>query len=480
MRTSTNPTYLALWVFLVLATTASGDTRYVSSKGSAESPFTSWKTAARDIESALDVAGDGDRIVVGPGEYPIGRTIIIHRAVTLQSAAGAQGTVLAGKGSPGDGYCFDVQSDRAIIDGFTIIRFGGGVRFSHGEGTTAMVRNCVIARNAGHGIYFNHGGCAKNCTIAYNGGPGLYAYDMGGGGDDPANLIVYGNEQGFVRQSANISLRNSYTDNPHFVSDADFRLRPDSPCIDAGRNEAWMNEAMDAAGRPRIKHRVVDVGAYEFDPDDPNPLLEFAGNVSTTGVTTEEHEWIALAPLVELGRDSQDAEWTWDGRVATFSAGKPRAIVSIPLRIAGSYEFQTRVTITRAKEVTAICLPIAGNRAVVLGVKGDRGNSESPTATIALTGLEPAAEPRAKVSMEVGIEYALTCKVLKSGNEVAIEIRRDGRVLFQWFGNATQVADWSLMRPDTVQLETAYYTTSRFTDLRLRVFSGSADPLFSE
>ena len=82
--------------------------------------------------------------------------------------------------------------------------------------------------------------------------------------------------------------------------------------------------------------------------------------------------------------------------------------------------------------------------------------------------------------MEVGIEYALTCKVLKSGNEVAIEIRRDGRVLFQWFGNATQVADWSLMRPDTVQLETAYYTTSRFTDLRLRVFSGSADPLFSE
>ncbi len=248
----------------------------------------------------------------------------------LCEAPPARQTVLDGKGSPGDGYCFEVQSDRAIVDGFTIIRFGGGVRFSHGEGTTAMVRNCVIVRNAGHGIYFNHGGCAKNCTIAYNGGPGLYAYDMGGGGDDPANLILYGNEQGFVRQSANISLRNSSADDPHFVSDHDFRLRPDSPCIDAGRNEDWMNEAIDAAGGPRIRHKVVDFGAYEFDPDAPVPLLEPDGNVSTTGATADEYEWIALAPLVELGRDSHDAGWTWDGQAAAFSAGKPRAWSQFP------------------------------------------------------------------------------------------------------------------------------------------------------
>ncbi len=155
-------------------------------------------------------------------------------------------------------------------------------------------------------------------------------------------------------------------------------------------------------------------------------------------------------------------------------------MVSIPVRIAGSYELQTRVTITRAKEITAIWLPITGTRTVVLGMKGDRGNSESPTATIALTGLEPAAEPRENVSMEVGTEYALTCKVLRSGNEVAIEIRRDGRVLFQWVGNVAQAADRSLMRSGTVQLETAYYTTSRFTNLRLRMLSGQAVPLFSE
>ena len=67
-----------------------------------------------------------------------------------------------------------------------------------------------------------------------------------------------------------------------------------------------------------------------------------------------------------------------------------------------------------------------------------------------------------------------------SDNKVAIEIRRDGRVLFQWAGDEAQVAEQSLMRPGTVQLETAYYSTSQFTDLRLRMLSGKAAPLFSE
>ena len=274
MRTFTTPTCFALSVFLLLAATASGETRYVSSEGFAESPFTSWRMTAHDISSALDVAHDGDPIVVAPGTHPFGRTIVINRL--------------------------------------------------------------------------------------------------------------------------------------------------------------------------------------------------------------EENRWIALAPLVQADRDLQDAGWKWNGHSASFSAGKPRALVSIPVRITGSYELQTRVTITRAKEVTAICLPITQTRSVVLGMKGDRGNSESPTATIRLTGLKPAAQPRDNVSVEIGADYALSCKVLRTGNKVTIEIRRDGRVLFQWAGSVDQVAERRLLRPGTVQLESAYYTTSRFTDLRLKMLSGEATLLVSE
>jgi hypothetical protein len=113
-------------------------------------------------------------------------------------------------------------------------------------------------------------------------------------------------------------------------------------------------------------------------------------------------------------------------------------------------------------------------------MRGDRGNSESPTATIRLTGVTPEAESPGKVSMDIGTEYALSCKVHVAENKVAIEIRRDGLVLYQWAGDVAQVAEQRLIRPGTVQLETAYYTTSRFTDLRLKMLSGKAARLFPE
>ena len=190
--------------------------------------------------------------------------------------------------------------------------------------------------------------------------------------------------------------------------------------------------------------------------------------------------WILLPPLVQVGRDSRDATWKWDGATATFAAGKPWASVSFPLKIDGSYELQTRVTITQAKETTAIGLPVFGAKGVVLDMKGDSGNSSSPTATIRLVGLKPAPQPKGEVSMNIGTEYAFSCKVVVSGNNVHLEIRRDDQVLFQWAGDVSQVAERRTMRPETVELWTAYYTSSQFRDFRLRMLSGQATPLSPE
>ena len=179
-------------------------------------------------------------------------------------------------------------------------------------------------------------------------------------------------------------------------------------------------------------------------------------------------DWIALAPLVKLDRDTRNASWKVTGDLAEFSAGKERAYISVPLEIDGSYELQTRVTIVRAKETTAIRLPVGKDKAMILDMRGDRGNSESPTATIRLQGLKSPPEPESDVAMKIGTEYAFCCRVVVSGDEVNLEIRRDDKVLFLWSGDVSQITGTHIMQPGTLELETAYYTISQFRDLRLR------------
>lgn len=263
MRFNTFGAICAGPALLLSAALASAERRYVSLEGAHQPPFTTWATAAKDIRSAIDASSAEDEIVVARGTYEVQATIHLNKPLTVRSQSGARHAILDGGHGPKSTQGVSITATPAIFDGFTITHFDEGVRFAHGEGTSSILRNCVVVHNGGHGIYFNHGGCAKNCTVAYNGGAGLYAYDMGGGGDDPDNMILFGNAQPFVRQSANIGLENSYTDDPHFVSEKDLRLRADSPCIDAGRNEPWMSDAIDASGRRRIQNGVVDIGAYE-------------------------------------------------------------------------------------------------------------------------------------------------------------------------------------------------------------------------
>jgi hypothetical protein len=198
------------------------------------------------------------------------------------------------------------------------------------------------------------------------------------------------------------------------------------------------------------------------------PLSPLGSQAAPASQSPPLTNWIALAPLVELNHDSRNASWKVTGDLAEFSAGKPRAYISVPLKIEGSYELQTRVTIVRAKETTAIYLPVGEDKAVVLDMRGDRGNSESPTATIRLQGLRSPPEPKADVAMKIGTEYAFCCRVVVSGDKVHLEICRDDKVLFLWSGDVSQITGTHIVQPGTIGLETAYYTISQFRNLRLR------------
>jgi hypothetical protein len=56
---------------------------------------------------------------------------------------------------------------------------------------------------------------------------------------------------------------------PRFLNFAanNFNLSTNSPCIDKGTNQAWMAGATDLNENQRIVNGIVDMGAYEANPD---------------------------------------------------------------------------------------------------------------------------------------------------------------------------------------------------------------------
>jgi len=84
----------------------------------------------------------------------------------------------------------------------------------------------------------------------------------------------------------------------------DVRLRSDSPCIDAGDNDAIAGFDFDLDGNPRIYNDVVDMGAYEFIP----PPMEVDITVHPRGRTDllELHDHGHL-PVSVLSSESFDA-----------------------------------------------------------------------------------------------------------------------------------------------------------------------------
>ena len=147
------------------------------------------------------------------------------------------------------------------------------------------VQNCLIAGNMsasnGAGIFCTTG-LIENCTIASNcadvSGGGLYMNTLSATG---INNIIYFNTAGvsannFTNTAGNTGLNYScvipavggegnITNDPRLVDLAggNYRLCVNSPCVNAGTNQAWMTGTVDLDGSQRIRYGIVDMGAYE-------------------------------------------------------------------------------------------------------------------------------------------------------------------------------------------------------------------------
>ncbi|NQT84093.1 hypothetical protein HQ563_13790, partial [bacterium] len=170
-------------------------------------------------------------------------------------------------GAGGVGGCDGIIRSNVIV--------GNSAGWGAGLGACAgMILNNTITRNSatedGGGLYLCSGDIA-NCIIWGNMAPAdaqlanssvptyscIQDWDGGGEGNialDPQFVDPNGPDNNF----------NTYEDN-------DYRLLPDSPCVDEGTNSALTPPGLDLDGNLRIARwkypifAIVDMGAYEYN-----------------------------------------------------------------------------------------------------------------------------------------------------------------------------------------------------------------------
>ena len=272
--------------------------------GSGGGLFESTATSSRVTANRTSLGGGADRSVlddcmltgnvarIGGGAY----RSVLGRCTVTRNGASESGPTLTGPEGKGGGLAECRAWDSVIADNGAAVEGGGcyvsdlsncivranraGGHLGSGGGAVggtlvaclvmsnfaqdaysgvlgAVLRNCVLVRNRQTTRLYEQAMDSelRNCTCIGEGASG------GIGNSLVENCIVY-----TIRAPISFSPITCYTNDPRFVDPAqgDYRLRYDSPCINAGTNQPWMTSATDFAGGSRIQHGQVDIGAFEY------------------------------------------------------------------------------------------------------------------------------------------------------------------------------------------------------------------------
>lgn len=166
---------VGLWTGLlamVLSGPALAAARYVNvSNTTPAAPFTTWASAATNLQAAIDEAVSGDEILVAPGVYPTtsGISIPAEKTLSLRSTE-RRAAVMDGQGAITILY---IDGTNSVVEGFTLQHghpaggMGGGVFIKNGS----ILRDCLVVSNHaywGGGVLLMPPATVEDCTIQDN------------------------------------------------------------------------------------------------------------------------------------------------------------------------------------------------------------------------------------------------------------------------------------------------------------------------
>ena len=162
-------------------------------------------------------------------------------------------TIISNAVGDSGGGALDSTLYNCLLTGNAATNYRGG-------SYNSAMYNCTIVSNSttvsGGGVYT---GALYNCIVYFNTAPGGSSYNW-------TNVLAATNSCTMPAIGGAMNITND----PMFVDSGsgNWRLKPDSRCVNAGTNLSWVLDPADARGKDldggaRVRYGIVDIGAYE-------------------------------------------------------------------------------------------------------------------------------------------------------------------------------------------------------------------------
>ncbi len=265
----------------------------------------------------------------GIGLWENSQATIANNIIEANAASAVSGIIGIGGGILASANDFNDQPVLGAISSPIIVNnviaangaeSGGGIALADSIMGAATVVNNTIVANTGSGVFWgNTAPTNYNNLIAFN-SAGLERADTSlvtlENNDIYGNTVLAGNYD-YVGLPGATGLDGNLSADPNLANldIADFRLQPDSPCVDAGLTSVVVPGWPDNARNQRVVGAAVDIGAFEskgvtLNVPTPITLVSPSGNDANNGLS-----WAAAKRTVQGGVNAASASLTKGGQV---------------------------------------------------------------------------------------------------------------------------------------------------------------------